>query len=67
MIDMEPPTGKPPLYQYVTTNPTVQRGVTFGSTLAIVVSYGMNESIFWAIVHGLFSWFYIIYFILIHS
>lgn len=61
---MNKPTGKPPLYQYVATNRTVQRGVTFGSTLAIVVSYVANESILWAIIHGLFSWLYIIYFII---
>ncbi len=64
---MDQPTGKPPLYHYVTANRTVQRGVTFGSTLAIAVSYVTNESIFWAIIHGLFSWFYIIYFILTRS
>lgn len=61
---MTQPTGKPPLYQYVATNRTVQRGVTFGSTLAMVVSYVANESILWAIIHGLLSWFYIIYFII---
>lgn len=64
---MDQPSGKPPLYHYVTTNRTVQRGVTFGSTLAIAVSYVTNESIVWAIIHGLFSWFYIIYFILTRS
>ena len=32
----------------------------FGSMLAITVSYNHNESIGWAIVHGLLSWFYVI-------
>ena len=64
---MESPSGRPPLYQYVATNRTVQRGVTFGYTLAIAVSFVTNESIIWAIIHGLLSWFYIIYYILTQS
>jgi hypothetical protein len=38
------------------------RFVFFGIALAIVISYTANHSILWAIVHGFFSWFYIIYF-----
>ena len=33
----------------------------FGSALAIVLSYTQNSSILWAIIHGLVSWFYVIY------
>lgn len=33
----------------------------FGSSLAIVLSYVKNSSIFWAIVHGILSWVYVIY------
>ena len=36
-------------------------GVSFGSALAIAVSMQMNNHIGWAILHGLFSWFYVIY------
>jgi hypothetical protein len=39
-------------------------GVGFGSALAIAISYTNNHSILWAIIHGLFSWFYVIYFAL---
>ena len=39
-------------------------GVTFGSALAIVVSYEANHSIPWAIVDGVLGWFYILYFLL---
>jgi hypothetical protein len=42
----------------------VKSGITFGSCLAIVISYSTWHSIFWAILHGLFSWGYVIYFIL---
>jgi hypothetical protein len=39
-------------------------GVSFGSALAIAISYVNNQSILWAIVHGFFSWLYVIYFAL---
>lgn len=45
-------------------NRTVSTGLTFGSALAMVISYTHWQSIFWAIVHGLLSWVYVIYFIL---
>lgn len=37
-------------------------GITFGSALAIAISWSVNHSILWAIFHGLLSWFYVIYF-----
>ena len=43
---------------------TVKSGVTFGSALAMVISYTTWKSIGWAIFHGLLSWVYVIYFIL---
>lgn len=36
-------------------------GISFGSALAICISWSLNKSIFWAIVHGIFSWFYVIF------
>jgi hypothetical protein len=39
-------------------------GVSFGSALAIAISWGEHHSIFWAIVQGFFSWLYVIYFAL---
>ena len=39
-------------------------GISFGSALAMVISYTTWGSVFWAIVHGLMSWLYVIYFIL---
>ena len=38
---------------------TVKSGVTFGSALAMVISYTAWKSIGWAIVHGLLSWAYV--------
>lgn len=36
----------------------------FGCALAMVISYTAHYSILWAIVHGVFSWLYVIYFAL---
>ncbi|MBF8248498.1 MAG: hypothetical protein HW374_1298 [Bacteroidetes bacterium] len=40
----------------------VRSGITFGSALAITISWSANQSILWAIIHGLLSWIYVIYF-----
>jgi hypothetical protein len=40
-------------------------GIGFGSALAIAISWSLHKSIFWAIVHGIFSWFYVIYFAIV--
>ncbi len=45
---------------------TVKAGVSFGSALAMVISYTNWESIFWAIIHGIFSWGYVIYYLLVY-
>ncbi len=41
---------------------TVKTGITFGSALAMVISYTNWRSIIWAIIHGLMSWIYVIYY-----
>ena len=43
-------------------NDAVKHGISFGSALAIAISWTTHKSILWAIVHGFFSWFYVIYF-----
>lgn len=45
---------------------TVKTGVSFGSVLAIVISYTTWKSIFWAIIHGLLSWIYVVYYALFY-
>lgn len=42
----------------------VRTGITFGSALAMVISWTTNKSLLWAIVHGLLSWLYVIYYAL---
>jgi len=44
------------------TREAARAGVTMGSALAIAISWSVNKSIFWAIVHGFFSWLYVIYY-----
>ena len=42
-------------------------GASFGSALAIAVFYSNNHSLVWAIVHGILSWLYVIYFAIVYA
>ncbi|MDH3252718.1 MAG: hypothetical protein OEM41_07990 [Ignavibacteria bacterium] len=44
----------------------VRSGITFGTALAITISWTTNHSIIWAIIHGIFSWIYVIYYIIVY-
>jgi hypothetical protein len=37
-------------------------GVSFGSALAITISWSVHHSILWAIIHGFLSWLYVIWY-----
>ena len=37
-------------------------GLSMGSALAMIVSWSVNKSILWCILHGIFGWFYVLYF-----
>ena len=39
-------------------------GISFGTALAIAISYTNNHSILWAIIDGFFSWLYVLYYLL---
>ena len=43
---------------------TVEKGVSFGSALAMVISFVTWKSVFWAIIHGLFGWVYVVYYLI---
>ena len=47
-----------------TTHTVVESGIGLGSAIAVVCSWQRNRSILWAILAGLLSWFYVIYFAL---
>lgn len=36
-------------------------GISLGCVLAVAISYTTNKSILWAILHGIFSWLFVIY------
>lgn len=42
----------------------VRAGISFGTALAIAISWSTHHSILWAMLHGLFSWFYVVYYAL---
>lgn len=54
-------------FGYTVRMESAKYGVSFGSALAIAISYANNHSILWAIVHGILSWIYVVYFALIHA
>lgn len=37
-------------------------GIGLGAALAVVTSWSRNNSILWAIFHGILGWIYVIYF-----
>lgn len=43
----------------------IRSGLTFGTALAIAISWSVNKSILWAILHGFFSWLYVIYYAIV--
>jgi hypothetical protein len=45
---------------------TFTYGTSFGSALAIAISFTTNHSVLWAIVDGLLSWIYVAFFVLAH-
>lgn len=46
-------------------NSTTVSGIGLGSIIAVTISWSINHSILWAILHGVFSWFYVIYYAII--
>ena len=39
----------------------IRQGLSFGAALAMAVSFTLNKSIFWAIIHGILGWLYVLY------
>lgn len=57
---------------FCSTNETIglqetffKSGIGFGSVIAIVISWERNKSVLYAILHGIFGWFYVGYYLLI--
>jgi hypothetical protein len=45
---------------------TIKTGITFGTALAMVISWYVNKSVLWAIFHGILSWIYVIYYVIFY-
>ncbi len=45
-------------------NTAIRSGIGLGSVLAVVVSWERNKSVLLAFLHGIFSWLYVLYFVL---
>lgn len=50
--------------QKVNGGQVVKTGIGLGSALAVTISWSVNKSILWAILHGLLSWIYVVYYAL---
>jgi hypothetical protein len=48
-----------------TTTTTIKSGFGLGTAIAVAISWSVNQSILWAILHGIFGWFYIIYYAIV--
>jgi len=42
-------------------------GIGLGTIIAVVISWGRNKSILWAIIHGLLGWLYVIYALIVKN
>lgn len=40
----------------------IHNGIGLGSVIAVVASWSRSKSILWAILHGILSWLYVLYF-----
>ena len=43
---------------------SVEKGIGFGSALAMVISFVTWKSIGWAVIHGLMGWVYVVYYLI---
>ncbi|MFD0835818.1 hypothetical protein ACFQ0I_08595 [Mariniflexile aquimaris] len=45
-------------------NTVVKNGIGLGSVIAVVISWEYNKSVLLAILHGVFGWFYVIFYVI---
>lgn len=46
----------------MTKSDFARSGISFGTAMAIAISWSKNASILWAIFHGFLSWIYVVYY-----
>jgi hypothetical protein len=37
-------------------------GIGLGTVIAVIISWSVNKSVLWAIIHGIFGWLYVLYY-----
>ena len=53
-----------PLAEIEVITDGARTGISLGAAIAVVCSWQLNRSILWAILAGILTWFYVIYFAL---
>ena len=43
----------------------IKSGIGIGTIISVVISYDLYHNVFWAFLHGLCGWFYVIYYLLV--
>ena len=43
---------------------TASAGISLGSAIAVTISWSLYQSVLWTIIHGIFGWFYVVYYVL---
>lgn len=51
--------GRGPVHRTVQA---AKAGISFGSALAIAISWSVHHSIIWAIIQGFLSWIYVVWY-----
>lgn len=51
-----------PRVTVISAKSAAKAGISFGSALAIAISWSEHHSILWAILQGFLSWIYVIYY-----
>lgn len=46
------------------THTVIRNSIGLGSVIAAITSWERNKSVLWAIIHAIFSWLYVGYFVL---
>ena len=65
VYDAGMPGGAPPRPKVVQRSVNVAKaGASLGTVLAVTISWSVHKSILWAIVHGILSWLYVVYYAL---
>ncbi|MFW6304035.1 MAG: hypothetical protein ACOC2L_05370 [Candidatus Sumerlaeota bacterium] len=62
LVDEDAPTVSNVEY-HIGTREGIGAGYALGMALAVVMSWTSYHAFLWAVLHGLLSWFYVVYFL----